>query len=151
MKFSRQLMPCFALSVIILSSGCSDETRGFALPPGDAEEGKRTFVSLGCSQCHSVAGEIDLHPLGDLETHFELGGYVSKVRTYGDLVTSIINPDHKISVSHLQGVQTSTAGNSNMIEINSFMTVEELIDITSFLKETYKVVPPRYIPYQTGI
>lgn len=144
----------FAIPVVllILAAGCGSQEQGFALPPGDAIRGKATFISLGCTQCHSVANEVELHPLGDAEAHFEIGGYVTKVGTYGDLVTSIINPSHKISRSRTMADHVETGGDSTMIEINRVMTVQELIDITTFLKDAYQVVPPRYyIPQQTGI
>ena len=149
MRVARRLMPTLVVGSLFWMTGCERQTQGFALPPGDALEGRQIFVSLGCTQCHSVANEIDLHPLGDAETHFELGGYVTQVRTYGDLVTSIINPSHKISQSRVEGEHVDAFGDSNMIEINRVMTVEELIHITSFLKDTYQLVPPRYVSYHT--
>ena len=143
----------FTLFGVWLLAGCGVQMEEFALPPGDPDAGKVTFVALGCTRCHSVAGSLALHPLGEADTHFELGGRVSRVRTYGDLVTSIINPAHKISMSHIQGERLTPSGKTRMIEINRVMTVTELVDITSYLRDTYEVVPPTptYLPYPPGI
>ena len=141
----------FAVVGVVLLAGCGAELREFALPPGDPDAGQVAFVALGCTRCHSVAGSLSLHPLGEADTHFELGGRVSQVRAYGDLVTSIINPAHKISMSHIQGERLTPSGETRMIEINRVMTVTELLDITSFLKDTYEVVPSTYLPYPPGI
>lgn len=136
---------------VMLLSGCDAQISSFALPPGNPEAGQITFVALGCTGCHSVAGALTRHPLSETETHLELGGRGTRIKTYGDLVTSIINPAHKISTSHIQGERLTPGGETKMIEINRVMTVTELVDITSFLKDSYQVVPPTYMPYQPGI
>ena len=131
------------LAGIVLFATCQVQAEEFALPQGDPEVGRETFIALGCTQCHSVAGEIELDSISETGTHFALGGYVIKGRTDGDLVTSIINPSHKVSSSRIaKGLRNETGG-TNMVEINRLMTVAELIDITSYLKDTYKIVSPR--------
>ena len=71
----------------------------------------------------------------------KLGGEVSKVKTYGDLLTSIINPSHKLAKGYpLDAV--SDDGESKMYRYNDYMTVQELIDIVMFLQPHYEIVIP---------
>jgi len=138
-----------AVSVIVLvmgSGGCEDQSRGFALPAGDVDRGKAAFVELGCAACHAVQGEfkkLDAAQGGDEVIEVHLGGPVSKVKTYGDLVTSIINPSHRLS----RGKNADTMnedGTSKMPYYNDVMTVQQLVDITTFLQGTYQIVVPEY-------
>lgn len=76
--------------------GCTPQSSfGFRLPDGDAAAGQQAFVGLGCNACHEVAG-VPIDYLGGI-THVQLGGKTTHLRTYGELVTSIINPSHKIA------------------------------------------------------
>ena len=80
--------------------------------------------------------------------YVELGGKVTKVKTYGELITAIINPSHRIAHGYAKEV-VSEDGESNMYIYNTHMTVQELIDIVMFLQPEYEVVPPpnRYRMY----
>jgi len=133
--------------LILCAGGCNPQARGFALPPGDAEAGAETFVELRCNACHSIQDGIEkLIEDGDPEMHVVLGGAVSRVKTYGDLVTSIINPSHKLS----RGIDPSTHddfGTSNMPIYNESMTVQQMLDLTTFLQDSYTVWVPKYGPY----
>ena len=83
---------------------CSQDRRqakGFVLPKGDIEKGKSEFVNLGCHQCHTVANVKLPNPPKTSEVTFALGGEVSRVKTYGELVTSIIQPQHVLEPSIL--------------------------------------------------
>lgn len=128
-------------------AGCSEETvqaRGFAMPPGDAEAGQRTFVRLQCQQCHTVAG-VELpadNTMRDGPTVIRLGGNVPTIKTQGDLVTSIINPSHKI-IGWKEDV-TGPDGESIMTVYNNVMTVTELINLVEFLQAHYEFMPPVY-------
>lgn len=73
----------------------------------------------------------------------ELGGDVSRVKTYGQLVTAIINPSHKLAEGYPEEV-VSEDGDSKMPVYNEVMTVQELIDIVAFLQPQYNVVVPKY-------
>ena len=132
-------------AVALLSTACGKPE--FALPPGDVEAGKTAFVELRCNSCHSVEGNIEHKPTTDGAIHVELGGTVSRVKTYGDLVTSIINPSHKLSRG-LNTMTTTQQGTSRMPIYNEVMTVQQLVDITAFLETTYEVWVPPYNVYQ---
>lgn len=134
------------LLLSLASAGCQDQSRGFALPPGDVDRGKATFAELGCPACHAVQGEFNklvVEQGGDEVIEVVLGGPVSKVKTYGDLVTSIINPSHRLS----RGRNADTMnpdGTSKMPYYNDVMTVQQLVDMTTFLQGTYQIVVPEY-------
>ena len=136
----------FMLIGLFLIIGCNKESRGFALPAGDVEEGKATFVNLGCNECHRVS---DIPWIGNAEgLNIHLGGEVSQIKTYGELVTSVINPSHKIGYSYLQEV-ADAEGKSKMRVYNEVMTVQQLVDVVTFLQSEYKIVRPQmdYYPY----
>jgi mono/diheme cytochrome c family protein len=132
-------------------SGCTEsaiEARGFALPEGDADAGQATFVRLQCQQCHTVDGLSLPGEAGPgREVSVALGGDVTRIKTYGDLVTSIINPSHRIAYDPRQTLADD--GVSRMRVYNDVMTVRELIDLVTFLQSHYDVVPPPqiYAPY----
>lgn len=127
-------------------AGCEPQSRGFALPPGDAERGQAEFVALGCNGCHSVAGVDKLAAGGHPDIHVVLGGQVTRVKTYGDLVTSIINPSHRLSRGN-DPTTMDEAGASRMRLYNDVMTVSQLIDLTAFLQSKYEVWVPDYHMY----
>ena len=137
MRRSIALLPCLATL-----AACGPESPfGFHLPAGDPAAGRQAFVALGCNACHEVAGV----PIEYLEgiAHVQLGGTTTHVKTYGELVTSIINPSHKIAREHreagavLQGESVMT-----YLYLNQVMTVQELVDLVAFLEPTYEIEPP---------
>lgn len=133
--------------MLIAVAGCDPQARGFALPDGDAEQGKINFIALACNECHSVRGSIEkMAEGGHPEIHYQLGGPVTRVRSYGDLVTSIINPTHKVSGYAKSKVNVDGAGNSRMRNYNQIMTVQQLVDLTTYLETTYEVVKPSVAP-----
>lgn len=131
--------------VLFAVSAC--ENQEFVLPQGDVASGQATFIKLSCNSCHSVAGRIEHSPLEEGAIHVELGGTVSRIKTYSDLVTSIINPSHKLSRG-INAMTTTEAGESRMPIYNEVMTVQQLVDLTAFLEGTYEVWVPPYNVYQ---
>ena len=126
------------IAVIFLWS-CNPNSRGFVLPEGDVEAGKAAFVELKCNQCHSVA---DIAWIGEGEdVEVPLGGEVTRLKAYGELVTSVINPSHRIASPYLRE-KVAVEGVSNMKNYNQVMTVQELVDIVSFLQTEYEVTLP---------
>jgi hypothetical protein len=85
--------------------------------------------------------ELPLIP-GQEMPYVELGGKVTKVKTYGELITAIINPSHELARGYAEEV-VSENGESNMYIYNDHMTVQELIDIVMFLQPHYDVVVPQ--------
>jgi hypothetical protein len=137
MRKAIALLPCLAA---VAACGPASPF-GFRLPDGDAAAGRQAFVDLGCNACHEVAGV----PIEYLEgiAHVQLGGKTRHLRTYGELVTSIINPSHKIAPGHREaGAVLDGESVMTYLYLNQIMTVQELVDLVAFLQPTYEVVPP---------
>jgi L-cysteine S-thiosulfotransferase len=134
--------------VVLVSGGllaCQADPRssaGFRLPPGDVERGRVAFVELKCHACHEVSGLDDLPaPVVDPKVPVVLGGEIPHVRTDGDLITSIINPSHKIAPGYpLDEVRRGEE--SRMIDYSDAMTVRQMIDLVAFLQSRYTVIRP---------
>jgi L-cysteine S-thiosulfotransferase len=130
-------------------TGCEygpNASRGFSLPEGDAANGQQVLVKHKCLACHTLEGVSDDTIEPELATLVQLGGRTTKVTTYAELVTSIINPSHKIAQGYMLD-SISESGKSKMRNYNDVMTVTELVDLVTFLQPTYKVKPNEYTPY----
>ncbi len=148
-----------ALSILlagILLTACTEQRtsgKGLVLPEGNIEDGKATFVDLGCVYCHSVPNvDLDM-PEEEFEPLLLLGGKVQKVKTYGELVTSIVNPQHVISPAYLEKLKAREANievNSIMPTFNDDMTVSQLIDLITFLDASYEKLLPDYVSMRHG-
>lgn len=116
---------------------------GFRLPDGDPQAGRETFAYMGCTQCHTVDGDsfVIESPVDD--PYVELGGTVTRVKTYGELVTAIINPSHKLAPGYPLD-RISEDGESNMYVYNQYLTVQELVDLVTYLQPFYDVMVPKY-------
>ena len=134
------------LTSVLALSGCDEDRtmseRGFRLPDGDAMAGRETFIYMHCNQCHTIKGE-ELPTIPGFEPFVELGGAVTRVKTYGELVTAVINPSHKLAQGYPKEL-VSEDGKSKMYVYNGFMTVQELTDLVMFLQPHYDVVPPEF-------
>ena len=144
MKLSSTLA-LLALALAALG-GCERDRmseRGFSLPEGDPVAGRDTFVYMQCHQCHFIEGE-QFPALPGLEPPYvELGGKVTRVKSYGELVTAIINPSHKLADGY-PPERVSEDGESHMYVYNRYMTIQELIDLVMYLQPFYEVVAPKY-------
>ena len=138
-------MKSYALLITVLclavtATGCAGRrsAKGFSLPDGDPQQGQATFVELQCHDCHTVSGvglpELEQEP----ETRVVLGGEVARVKTYGELVTSIINPSHRIAKGYAKDI-VETDGQSKMKNYNDVLTVSQLIDLVAFLEAHYEL------------
>lgn len=127
---------------MIQDPGCKSNAHEYALPIGSVEDGKSTFVDLGCNLCHS-AGDIPWAGEQGGNPHFPLGGETTKVETYGELVTSIINPSDKIDRDYIIQMRRMVDV-SPMTNYNEVMTVQELIDLVTFLHDEYELVVPDF-------
>ena len=137
----------FLLAAVLCSAllaGCDTGPRsaiGFRLPDGDENRGREAFLSLQCHSCHDVAGETLPAAVDRKEIIVQLGGPVGVVKTYGQLVSAIIFPSHKIT-GNLKKDQVTRDGESLMRDFNDTMTVQQLIDLVAFLQPRYNVVLP---------
>lgn len=121
----------------------AESSYGFTLPEGNADYGQSYFVAFRCIDCHVVAGLEDelVAPEGiDPLMAVPLGGTTTRIQTYGELVTSIINPSHKVSTQY-RLTPAMDEEISPMRNYNSIMTVDELIDIVAFVQAQYELEP----------
>lgn len=129
------------ISIILTScSKGADSPKGFSLPKGDAQAGKAVFMKYQCLSCHTIEGveQDDIHK--NAEISVALGGKTRKTVTYAELVTSVINPSHKLATRYLIA-DISTEGTSKMTVFNDVMTVTELVNLIAFLQPKYTLVP----------
>jgi len=149
------------LSILLGSlvlAGCEPERtsgKGLVLPEGTVEDGRASFVNLGCVYCHSVPDvEIGETPFEvEPEPMLVVGGKVRKVKTYGELVTSIINPEHVVSPRYLEKLKSSEVEgevSSPMPDFTNDMTVAQLIDLVTFLDAHYEKLLPEYVSHRHG-
>jgi hypothetical protein len=142
---------CVVVGVALLSllGGCATNSLfGFPVEQGDIAAGRQAFIDHRCQQCHSIANER-LPPLAGADRPIlELGGPTTQVRSYADLTTSIINPDHAISERYrdqqlLLNTEIPLETPMPMPNIDT-MTVRQLIDIVAFLDSKYEVMIEDY-------
>jgi len=135
------------LTAMALLTGCDRDPmseKGFSLPEGNAMAGRETFLYMQCTQCHTIEDE-SLPLVPGYEPYVELGGPVTRVKTYGELVTAIINPSHKLADGYAEEqVAEGEDGESRMYVYNGYMTVQELIDLVAYLQPHYEVVVPAF-------
>ena len=131
--------PVLVAAVVLSVVGCDLEKspRGFRLPDGNVDKGREAFVSLQCNSCHTVSGETFPSPTS---FNIPLGVETARIRTYGELVTSIINPSHVISSRYREELRQATQ--SPMTNFNETMTVAQMIDLVAFLQSRYKLIYP---------
>ena len=127
-----------------LAAGCAyTPIFGFPVEEGDIEAGRQAFIDHQCHRCHSVAG-VTLPPLaGAGAPILELGGETATAKSYAELMTSIINPNHVISERYREQLrlQAIVPLNSPMPTPNlDTMTVRQLIDLVAFLDSRYQLI-----------
>lgn len=145
-------MRTYLLSLLILGTlglpGCDTGPKGavgFTLPDGDVAQGMANYLSFQCDLCHST----ESLPQSDSAVALmsvPLGGEATRIKSYGELVTSIINPSHKINRRKSPDV-AHPDGASKMVSFNDIMTVTQLIDLVAFVQSNYKLTVYKNTPY----
>jgi sulfur-oxidizing protein SoxX len=129
--------------ILFALSGCAtypDYATQFRFPIewGNIAEGQRAFVDLECHQCHTVNGVNMMSYDGESPLTLELGGTIAYAKTYADLVTSIINPNHVVSDEYLSMLPPDARrGTTTIMPFKDQMTVTQLIDLVMFLNSRY--------------
>ena len=143
------------LSAIIIAAslgGCDkgpEPVKGFVLPEGDVARGQKVFAEVGCRYCHTIA-DLELPPFeADPVLDIKLGGKVLKVKNYGELLNSIVNPNHTVELSYKLKLDRDERkdAQSPMPVFNDVLNVTELIDLTAFLHSRYELLGPEYRGY----
>jgi sulfur-oxidizing protein SoxX len=85
----------------------------------------------------------------EFDTLIPLGGTSPLFKTYAQLVTSIINPSHKLAPRNksIKEKVTNDDGSSKIRVFNNVMTIQELINLVAFLQPKYELKPITYTHY----
>jgi len=142
---SKILLVVAATIIGVGLAGCSAFYSPFSFPVTEAsiESGRQAFIDQHCHQCHSAAGVRLPELAGASAPILELGGETSTVKSYAELVTSIIEPNHVISERYREELALD-----GQVPLDSpmptpdldRMTVQQLIDIVAFLDSRYELV-----------
>ena len=118
---TRLVVALMLVSLATLSACDRDammSSKGFRLPDGDVEAGREAFLYMQCHQCHTIEGvELPVIP-GQDRPYVELGGKVTYVKTYGQLVTAIINPSHELARGYAEEVVAEN-GESKRVQMDT--------------------------------
>jgi hypothetical protein len=141
-----------SILVFAILAACSygpESPVGFSLPEGNIVAGEKVFMKYQCLACHELKGYEDPSLIKEFDMPVPLGGSSAVVKTYAHLVTSVINPSHKLAPrSRFNEEKVShDDGTSKMRVFNDVMTVQELIDLVTFLQPKYDVKPITYTHY----
>ncbi|MCA9133631.1 MAG: hypothetical protein KDA45_10770 [Planctomycetales bacterium] len=146
----RKLLLAPLVMVCLAAVGCVPSPKsgkGFTLPEGDVERGLATYLSLQCNACHSLPDvEPSTTEAQPGEMLVALGGEVPRIQTYGELVTAIINPSHRLASGYRTDA-ISVDGESKMKNYNEVMTIAQLADLVTFLQSKYTLEPYEPSPY----
>ena len=133
-----------ALSIASLGAGCGTYSNfGFPVEEGSIDAGRQAFIDHGCHRCHTVAGVRLPEPATVSSPLLELGGETSRVKAYSELVTSVINPNHRISERYREQLSQPALGRLETQMPTTHvdtMTVRQLIDIVAFLDSRYVLI-----------
>ena len=152
---TRQVL---ALVAVLLLAGCGGDpdpltADGFVLPKGNADHGLAVFLEQGCRQCHEVAGlELPAYD-GVVSLQIELGGKRARIKDYGELLTSVVNPDHVLSDEYKKMLNKAEEAKSDspMPDFTERLSVRDLINIVQFLHSRYEELVPEYRGYSYTI
>ena len=141
MTLPRVLLVAGAVALSACDTGPKGSV-GFTLPDGDAEKGKAHYVKFQCHSCHDSEQVPQMKTTGDAALSVKLGGETTRIKSYGELVTSIINPSHRI-IRRGSGDLDAPSGQSKMITYNDVMTV----DLVAFVQSNYTLTPYKNSTY----
>jgi len=138
------LIVCTALTLAACDIGPKSSV-GFTLPDGNVDQGRSNYITFRCNTCHSN-DQVEQLEGSSADISVSLGGETTRIRTYGELVTSIINPSHRIA--HRSSSQMADeSGASRMVNFNDTMTVTQMIDLVAFVQSLYQLAPHKTTPY----
>ena len=112
----------------------------FTLPKGDAGKGRAVFVKYECYYCHEVRGEDFLFAGVDYGPELSQMGPLHPLEYFAE---SIMNPNAVVS-----GDYRGADGKSTMPSYNEKMSVQELIDVSTYLAA---LRPPTTAKFVKGI
>jgi mono/diheme cytochrome c family protein len=116
-------------------------------PLGNVQRGREAFVALECNACHRVEGIERATRAGASPLDVALGGHTPRIETYGDIITAIVNPSHRLARSYRAAAGRDGSSPMAAEFLNDVMTTQQLVDIAAFLRTEYDYVPPPPPPY----
>ena len=141
MRLGRGLI-VLAATLPVLGGCASSSTFAFPVEQGDAAAGRRAFIEHSCQRCHTVVGETLPPPPGMSFPMLQLGSPPTTIRSYADLTTAIVNPNHALSERYRQQLQQTGIPADSPMPTQSLdtMTVRQLINIVAFLGSKYETL-----------
>lgn len=129
-------------------SACAPNTALLVrFPLGNVQRGREAFVALECNACHRVGG-IEMAARADAPPlEIALGGHTPRIETYGDIITAIVNPSHRLARSYRDEAGRERLSPMAAEFLNDVMTTQQLVDVAAFLHTEYDYVPPPPPPY----
>jgi hypothetical protein len=116
-------------------------------PLGNIQRGREAFVALECNSCHRIEGVELAPPAGPSSISIALGGHTPRIETYGDIITAIVNPSHRLARSYRAVAGRGASSPMTAQFLNEVMTTQQLVDIAAFLHTEYDYIPPPPPPY----
>lgn len=141
MTLRRPLAIAAAAASLLACQPNQKSSAGFRLPDGDPVKGQAVFVQMRCHDCHKVRGIELPAPAASPPAMVDLGGEVPYAKTDGELITSIINPSHRIAPGW-KAEQVQKGDTSRMRDYGEILNIRQTIDLVAFLQSRYKVVRP---------
>ncbi|HEY3516996.1 MAG TPA: c-type cytochrome [Gammaproteobacteria bacterium] len=138
-----------AAAVLVLAlAACAPNTALVVhFPLGNIQRGREAFVALECHACHRITDvEIPQHP-NPSSISVALGGHTPRIETFGDIITAIVNPSHRLARSYRAVAGRNEPSPMAAQFLNEVMTTQQLVDIAAFLRSQYDYVPPPPPPY----
>ena len=137
--FTRVLLVLAATGLVACDTGPTSSI-GFSLPDGNVEQGKANYIAFQCHTCHENSAVPQLKTDQPPAISVVLGGETTRIKTYGELVTSVINPSHRVA-RRSSSDMADDSGRSKMATFNDVMTVTQLIDLVAFVQSNYTLSP----------
>lgn len=151
-NFFRFILLASAISLLCSCNIGEEWQEEIHLPVGDAARGEALFASVGCVSCHAV-GDAEFEEGAEAGgVRVRLGSETGRRMSYSQLVTSVVNPSHRLAPQYFSENITKD-GESLMVNYNDRLTVTQLTDLVAYLQTHYEdVLRPgfQYPSYKYG-
>jgi mono/diheme cytochrome c family protein len=136
-------MTCWLVALALLggitwSGACSRRAPDGSVA-GSVDGGRQAFVSLGCYNCHDVAGGGV--PAPTVVPAVQLGGRTLVPPSKSKLESDIELPSSHFAVGYPQS-QIMTGDRSKMPDYSKALTKQQLADLVAFLDSRYQLGLP---------
>ena len=137
-----------AAAALVTVAACAPNTAlRVQFPLGSVQRGREAFVALECNSCHRVDDAEIPPPPAPSPFNVVLGGHTPRIESYGDIITAIVNPSHRLARSYRAAAGRDVPSPMAARFLNEVMTTQQLVDIVAFLRTQYDYIPPPPPPY----